>query len=223
MQHQFNIFIAQKYGVDEAIMVHNIYYWVFKNEANNKNYHDGHYWTYNTLNALTQLFPYWTRRQIERILINAEQKGILMKGNFNKHGYDRTGWYTTTQNVKCYYANGEIQITERGNGNHQTVTTIPNSKTDSKEQIENTDVLLRDFDKFWSLYDKKTDKQKCMKKWRLLKQEVKDKILLHVPKYVISQPDVQFRKNPLTYLTNESWNDEYLKNSNQPQSLILKY
>ena len=71
---------------------------------------------------------------------------------------------------------------------------------------------LRDFDKFWSLYSKKTGKQKCMDKWKTLKQDLKDKILLHVPKYVLATPEERFRKDPLTYLRNESWEDEFLPN-----------
>lgn len=113
--------------------------------------------------------------------------------------------------------------------------TLDNPTLDNPTQL-NTDIIkdltkeskdlnnLRDFDKFWDLYSKKTGKQKCMEKWKLLKQDVKDKILLHVPKYVLATPEERYRKDPLTYLRNESWEDEFLPNqNNQPQSLILKY
>jgi len=67
------------------------------------------------------------------------------------------------------------------------------------------------FDDFWELYDKKVgSKKKCQKKWQKLNDEIKEKIMLHIPKYVESTPEKKFRKNPETYLNNESWNDEII-------------
>ena len=72
---QFNPEIAKDIGVEEAIMYSNIEFWCEKNKANNKNFHDEAYWTYNSMEAFKILFPFWTVRQIERILKNLE-KGI---------------------------------------------------------------------------------------------------------------------------------------------------
>jgi len=41
INYSFNIAVAKEYGVNEAIMVNNIVYWVIKNKANGKNCHDG--------------------------------------------------------------------------------------------------------------------------------------------------------------------------------------
>ena len=51
-----------------AIFVHRLYWWVRDNAANGRNYRDGRYWTYDSLNALTEIFPCWSRRQIEGII-----------------------------------------------------------------------------------------------------------------------------------------------------------
>lgn len=132
MEHNFNLSIAKKFGVEEAIIIHNIYFWTLKNKANGKHFHDGNYWTYNSIEAFTELFPYWSRRQIERILKNAVEKGAIIKGNYNKIAYDRTTWYALTETVKSIYANGEMETTEWGNGSTQSGETIPDSKPDSK-------------------------------------------------------------------------------------------
>ncbi|MHB8337933.1 MAG: phage replisome organizer N-terminal domain-containing protein [Ignavibacteriaceae bacterium] len=69
--------------------------------------------------------------------------------------------------------------------------------------------LLIEFENnFWNPYDKKINKSKCFSKWQKLKGEDKGKIKEHIPAYVKSTPDKQYRKHPLTYLNNESWNDE---------------
>lgn len=77
-------------------------------------------------------------------------------------------------------------------------------------RVEESIVNDSDFQKFWNIYDKKVDSSKCKKKWNLLKQSDIDTILLTVDKYIISNPDKKYRKNPLTYLNWECWNDEII-------------
>jgi hypothetical protein len=67
-----------------------------------------------------------------------------------------------------------------------------------------------DFEKFWELYNKKADKKECLAKFKKLSKKDIEQIFIHVPKYVLSTPDVQFRKNPKTYLNNRSWENEIL-------------
>ncbi len=71
------------------------------------------------------------------------------------------------------------------------------------------------FEIFWDLYDKKVgDKKKLEKKWATVRLEDRKKIFTHIPLYKKSQPDKKFRKHPETYLNNESWKDEIIKQSN---------
>ena len=51
MEYSFNIHIAKKYGVDEAIMIKNFQFWILKNEASEKHNHKGSYWTYNSVSS----------------------------------------------------------------------------------------------------------------------------------------------------------------------------
>lgn len=87
---------------------------------------------------------------------------------------------------------------------------------ETKEQKNN-----HSFDEFWDLYGKKVDSKKCRDKWDKLSDDVREKILAHVPKYVASTPDSQYRKNPQTYLNNECWNDEVQETKSQPDVKIL--
>lgn len=66
------------------------------------------------------------------------------------------------------------------------------------------------FDDFWNAYDKKIDKPKCELKWKKIKQAAREKIMAHLELYVRATPDVKYRKNPATYLNNESWNDDII-------------
>ena len=99
MNHSFNITIAKKYGLEEAILLENIYFWCKKNEANGK-LTNGKPWTYNSIKAFNQLFDYLTPAKISRALKNLEEKGLLEVGNFNSNSYDRTKWYCITDTAK---------------------------------------------------------------------------------------------------------------------------
>ena len=66
------------------------------------------------------------------------------------------------------------------------------------------------FDDFWRLYDKKTDRKKCEKKYNSLREKEKELIFEHLPLYIQSTPDKQFRKNPETYLNQRGWEHEII-------------
>jgi hypothetical protein len=71
--------------------------------------------------------------------------------------------------------------------------------------------INNDFEVFWDMYDKKVgDKNKIALKFDKLSQTEINLIFEHVPKYIKSQPDKKFRKNPETYLNNKSWLDEVI-------------
>ena len=96
MYHSFDVDIASKYGVLEAIILNNLWFWIEKNKANDKNYHDGKYWTYNSVNAFSKLFPYASARKISNALNKLISDGILVTANYNSSAYDRTLWYAFT-------------------------------------------------------------------------------------------------------------------------------
>lgn len=94
MEHHFNVEFAQLYGIEEAIIVHNLYFWIVKNIANNAHIYNGRYWTYNSNNALAALFPYINKTKICRVMAHLESENIILKDNFNKDSRDRTLWYS---------------------------------------------------------------------------------------------------------------------------------
>jgi len=86
--------IAMEYGVSEAIFLNNIIYWLEKNAANGINYHDGRYWTFNSVSAFQKLFPFWTIQNVRTIIKKLKDKGILLTGMYNTFEYDKTVWYS---------------------------------------------------------------------------------------------------------------------------------
>lgn len=89
----FDTKVAQDVGVNAAIIYQNIKFWCEKNRANDVHKHDGLYWTYNSVAAFNELFPYLSTKQIRTALDTLEKKGYILSGNFNDSLYDRTKWY----------------------------------------------------------------------------------------------------------------------------------
>lgn len=129
MTYQFDTDIAALYGVDESIMIANLQFWIRKNEANGKHFHDGRFWTYNSIEAFTKLFPFWTARQIRRVLKSLEEKGVIVTGNYNTSAYDRTTWYAFGDS---FLQKGQKHFTEMSNGNDKSVKSVINNVTDIK-------------------------------------------------------------------------------------------
>jgi hypothetical protein len=159
MSHSFQIGDAVKYGTDEAIMLYNLRFWCDRNWKNEKNIHecsDGkeRAWVYNSVSAWSELFPYWTKKQIRRILDSLIEAGIIEKNNFNEMKYDRTNWYTVIEEEDC--PNEQIHLPKRTNQLVRKGEPIPDNKPDNKldelskdNSIESCDSIFLNRYKKW--------------------------------------------------------------------------
>lgn len=134
MTHSFDIDHALKYGVNESIMISNFQFWIQKNKANGTHLHDGRTWTYNSVNAFKEIFPYWNNGQIRRCLESLVKQEVLVKGDYNKNRYERTLWYAFYD--ESIFLNQQVHLLKTANGdveNGKCITdNIPNSKPDVK-------------------------------------------------------------------------------------------
>lgn len=101
--HCFNVKVAEKVGLEEAILLNNIAFWCKKNEENKKNFKSGFYWTYNSIKAYQEMFPYMKEYKIRTSLNNLVTAGLIITGNFNHNRFDRTKWYTVTPDGWQYF------------------------------------------------------------------------------------------------------------------------
>ena len=151
--HSFNVGIATDYSPNMALWIGHIGFWTEKNLANNKHIHDGLAWCYDTLDALCDYFPYFTRRQIETLIKNSVDEGLVKQANYNHTSYDRTCWYALTPKAYLYFQHlltdkylnrlflsisqiCEMDFTEFVNGFPRSVTTIPDTDPDTDPSVE---------------------------------------------------------------------------------------
>jgi hypothetical protein len=93
-QHSFDVADAKKYGIDKAIILKNLRFWLRKNFANRRNIRDGKIWSYQSAKAWARQFPYLSPRKIARLLRELEECGAIESAVLNSKKYDRTKWYT---------------------------------------------------------------------------------------------------------------------------------
>lgn len=86
---------ADVWGLDVAVVMEQVKYWLTRNSKEPANVRDGTVWFYHSIRKLQEsYFPYWTQRQLAVLLDYMVKVGLLRVGRFNKIGYDRTRWYT---------------------------------------------------------------------------------------------------------------------------------
>lgn len=119
--------------------IQQIHYWLTGKEQRQQDYIDGHYWVYNTYEQWQEQFPFWSIMTIRRTFTKLENMSLLIVGNYNTAGFDKTKQYsinyaalnnlvsTSVQNehiVCSNWHNGSVQ-------NEQT-NTIDYTKTTTK-------------------------------------------------------------------------------------------
>lgn len=91
--------LATLIGLNEAMVLQQIHYWVEINKKADKNFHEGKYWTYNSIEDWHKEFPFWSESTVKRILAKLRKSNLLITGNFNKQRRDRTLWYTINYEI----------------------------------------------------------------------------------------------------------------------------
>jgi hypothetical protein len=232
MNHSFDKDIAVAYGLAEAIILNHMQFWIEQNQANNVNFYDGSFWTYNTTKAYAEIFPYLSQRQIQCALKHLREEGILKTGNYNKSAYDRTLWYAFTEKGISIMQKCKMENTEMSNGFDAQVQPIPDNNTDiipdrdnsnnnslasetnAKKKIDLKEIE-NDFDEVWKIYPKKQGKEAAKKAYIKARKAGTGKldILSGLLKYIefikANRTEDRYIKHGSTWFNQQCWNDEY--------------
>ena len=85
--------LAVVIGLNNAIALQQVHYWVRINQRADKNFRAGYYWTYNTYENWREQFPFWSISTVKRIFMELESDGLSVTGSYNRLPIDRTKWY----------------------------------------------------------------------------------------------------------------------------------
>lgn len=95
--HTFDTGIAETLGLHAAIVFNHIVYWLKINcRKENANFEEGKYWMYETQKQMADFFGYLKEDDVWKAIKKLLEAGLIIKDNFNKNPFDKTSWYTTS-------------------------------------------------------------------------------------------------------------------------------
>lgn len=211
MHHSFDVDVANEVGIVAAILFQNIAYWCQHSKANGRNFHDGRYWTYNSVKAFCELFPYMTSKVIRNGLQKLIESDMVVTGNYNEHAYDRTMWYALSEKGESIFLKTQMDFSKKANTFAPEGEPIPNINTDISADINTNKDMVR-FDDFWSVYPNKVKKKDARIAWKSSKLDnIADTIIADVKQRCATQwkgKELKYVPHPTSYLHQRRWEDE---------------
>lgn len=103
--------------------------------------------------------------------------------------------------------NTPINTNVKENNTSNNITRLNNTSSNNNSA---TDVTRERFEEWWKLYDKKKDKKLTFSKFKsCLKKHSFEQIMNGTREYLKTIKDKQYQKYPKTFLTNESYMNDY--------------
>jgi len=214
MHYQFDYDCAVEMGVEKAVLLTHLMFWIQKNKANERNFFDGRYWTYNSANAFCDLFEFWSKAKTARILRSLEEDGWIISGNYNSSKYDRTKWYALSD--KCMLQKWALHCSDLQNGKCESEQPIPDSNPDSNPDNK----LHISFERVWEMYGRKGNKQDALGNWLKLSEASRVEVEERIPAYVRSVSEKKYLKDFSGWLnpSKKRWLNEIVPQESSTQS-----
>lgn len=175
--------LAALIGLNEAIVLQQIHYWVKKKGGGVE--HQGCRWVFNTLERWQEQFPFWSQDTVKRALAALKAKGLIRVEKLAQVGRDRTNYYTVDykqmalleasslpdcNGANCTDASGQIAPMDQGNlhssnganctdANKTKTTQETTTKTTSMAAAQPGEELVAPVDLFeqaWQAYPART-------------------------------------------------------------------
>lgn len=180
--------LAKAIGLNEAIFVQQLHY--FLNISKHK--YEDRTWIYNTIDEWCEIFPFWSKKTIQRTIKRLEEMGLILSTNkLNKMKMDKTKWYSiayekieelTSQNdqMRCdqngssmrskwddrYSQNDQMSCGHFDHTNNQRKDFYTEENTPLPPKVENSNDLENAFDVFWNVYKVKVNKSGALKSFK---------------------------------------------------------
>lgn len=223
--HSFNVSLATRFGLIEAIIIQHSYYWYGLNKDNPDMTKDGRVWFFRSVSQIAEVYPYLTVDKVRRTIDRLVEVGILIKGNYSSDKFKKANWYSLSDemiNIMKGKNAKSIQQNAKPLGkmpNDSAKCQLSYSNIDSKEEDnktkEDTNVSKKDkdllFEECWDLYGRRGSKGKSKEIWNKLKDDELRLIKPHIQAYVQSVSDKKYQKWFERYLRDKSFQDVVYK------------
>ena len=125
-------------NLNEAVFVQQLHYWLEIKKQMGKNFIDGRYWIYNSVDEWLKQFPWLSSATLRRTIDNLVKKGFVIKGNFNQKKIDHTIWYSLNYE-KIMEIDKKIKRQKEEQARISLDASLSEEKFESPQTVENKD------------------------------------------------------------------------------------
>lgn len=148
---KFDPRLAQAIGLNEAILVSQVGYWL-ERKAKNDNFKtdkNGIKWTYNTYEEWQVNFPFWSLRTVRRVIESAEKLGILKSKLKGRGSHARSKWYTIDNDKLRLYLpeveDGQVDQIDKGSGQDDQFNSSSSGQIGHLNQTDTKNTKNKDY------------------------------------------------------------------------------
>lgn len=119
--HSFNVSIARAFGLTEAILLQNFYYWHQCNKGNDDMFKDGRVWFFRSIAQIVECYPYLSPDKVRYAIERLIESGFLLKGNYSEDKLKKACWYSLSDEILSLFGENNIPFgkTQNDLGNSQ--------------------------------------------------------------------------------------------------------
>ena len=92
--HYFDVDLAQRCGVNAAILLSDIQYWCERSKGDPAHLREGRVWMWSSVRDFRERHPYLTARQIRYALEQLTAAEVVITAQYSDRALDRTIWYS---------------------------------------------------------------------------------------------------------------------------------
>jgi hypothetical protein len=89
-----NPVLAARIGINEAIVLQQIHYWIEINRKKDWNFYEGRHWTYETQEDWLKQFPWLKLRSLQRVISGLKGLGLILVRQFDAKDWKQRNYYT---------------------------------------------------------------------------------------------------------------------------------
>ena len=182
--HSFNVHVAKKVGVNKAILLQYIEFWVDKNKANKVLIYEGKPWVYHTASGFEEIFSYMKANTISKYLVELEKEGYLHSSQNIEKGKNRNNrvkYYTLgdayfsitekeaqNQNEPAKNQNvyNDISLENNNISKSEVTKELDKQELDKQTLYRYSDKIDDFFAKTWEIYPRKVGKKEAKEKFK---------------------------------------------------------
>jgi hypothetical protein len=213
--------LAVKVGLNEAIVLQQIHYWLERSKTSV----NGHLWVHNSVAEWRTQFPFWSEDTIGRALKSLRSRGVVIAEQLSPDPRDRSMYYRIDYSALSEIDGTSAECTTAScvNGRSQSAA-IPIKNRDYTENPlpPEGESLPAGFADFWKAYPRKAGKDAAISAW---KRKVKSADTIKAIKTALDQQKQsdawtknsgRYVPNPSTWINQGRWKDDDEQGEAQP-------